>query len=493
MILRRSHLTCLTINNITKTYHQIFNESRNLGLRFNIKPLETVAILAEKRDYTPALFSVWSRNGIAVPLSTTHPVGELSYYLSDCKASTLLISTKFKSIAKKLQENISLNIVYVDEVLTDTLDEPFSQDEQCDSVKYASEQNRQGDPAIIMYSSGTTGDPKGVVHTHGSLLAQCESLQKAWNYSSTDRILHTLPLHHIHGIVNGLLTGLYSQSHIELMDFEPSNVWSRLQSGQVSMFMGVPTMYSKLLRISPDEAKLDNVRLCISGSSSLPTPIKRKWYEKTGHVLLERYGMTEIGMALSCGIDIETRIDGSVGTPLPKVKVALFDKGQEIVGDDVDGEIWVSGPTVFQEYYNRPEQTAKEFVDRDTTRWFKTGDIASRSSKFNGSYFIKGRASVDIIKSGGYKISALEIEKQILLLDWVEECACLGIADDEWGERVACLIKTQRNVTLNDVRSELAERLATYKLPTLLKTIKDDIPRNSMGKVNKKQLKIYFT
>ena len=220
------------------------------------------------------------------------------------------------------------------------------------------------------------------------------------------------------------------------------------------MFMAVPTIYSRLVDYfethirgtEQESAARDGaraLRLVVSGSAALPTPIKAKFAEITGQTLLERYGMTEIGMAISCGLEVEKRIDGSVGWPLPGVQVRLTEKetGQVVESVDEDGQIEIKGDNVFLEYWRRPEATVKEFT---TDGWFKTGDVARRDA--SGAYFIQGRASVDLIKSGGYKISALEVERKMLGLDAIQEVAVVGLADEEWGQRVAAVVKQRPGV-----------------------------------------------
>jgi acyl-CoA synthetase (AMP-forming)/AMP-acid ligase II len=232
--------------------------------------------------------------------------------------------------------------------------------------------------------------------------------------------------------------------------FDPKVIWERWQDrGSSTMFMAVPTIYSRLndyfdahIRGTENEtstrAGAKALRLVVSGSAALPTPIKAKFAEITGQVLLERYGMTEIGMGISCGLEVEKRIDGSVGWPLPGVQVRLTEKetGRIIDAVDEDGMIEIKGMNVFREYWRRPEATASEFT---ADGWFKTGDCAVRDS--TGAYFIQGRASVDIIKSGGYKISALQVERVMLALCQIQEVAVVGLKDIEWGERVAAVVK----------------------------------------------------
>ena len=297
------------------------------------------------------------------------------------------------------------------------------------------------------------------------MTAQARSLKEAWNYSPQDHLLHVLPLHHIHGTVNALLTPLFAGSAIEfLFPFNANAVWERLASPFLSNGQGhnkskekitfltvVPTIYNRLLSShkSLSQSVVDatkkallpeNLRLNISGSAALPTPTKTAWTELSGgNILLERYGMTEVGMALSCGLNFKDRVDGSVGWPLPFVEARLVDlENQEVIkaGEELDengkeraGEIQLRGPTIFQEYWRNPKATSEEFVSGDSggRQWFKTGDVAIRRL-IEGTgqsdqewakgpmYFIRGRQSVDIIKTGGEKVSALEVERELLSL-----------------------------------------------------------------------------
>ena len=308
---------------------------------------------------------------------------------------------------------------------------------------------------------------KGVLLQTNALVAQAQSLIEAWRYSAQDLVLNVLPLHHIHGAVNALITPLMAGSTVEfLYPFNAEAVWERLGAPfgkerkakltpKVTFFSAVPTIYSRLLQslsklseASQAAAKTaispENLRLNISGSAALPVPIKSAWSEiSNGNILLERYGMTEVGMALSCGLSFEDRIDGSVGWPLPKVKIRLVNTdtntviplGEEIdsSGKPRDGEIQLQGPTVFSMYWRNPDATAKEFVEVEDenhpgcSKWFKTGDIATRRM-IDGTgrndqawakgpmYFIQGRQSADIIKTGGEKVSALEVEREMLSL-----------------------------------------------------------------------------
>lgn len=379
---------------------------------------------------------------------------------------------------------------------------------------------------------------KGVLLPQAVLTAQSRSLIEAWNYSPSDRLLHVLPLHHIHGTVNALLTPLFAGSTIEFMfPFNADAVWKRLAAPflpdasikeKITFFTVVPTVYSRLLssyKSLPQDVQEagrqatspEHMRVSISGSAALPTPIKTAWKDLSrGNVLLERYGMTEVGMALSCGLDFADRVDASVGWPLPSVEARLVDVDSgEIIqpGEEVDangrersGEIQLRGPTIFKEYWRNPEATAKEFVEGEDGkgRWFKTGDVAVRvpvpTAGQNSAaqpwaqgpmYFIQGRKSADIIKTGGEKVSALEVERELLSLPEVAEAAVVAVPSGRWGQKVGAVVlldpEHAKTWSPMDMRRALRDRLANYKIPQVLKLV-DHIPRNAMGKINKKQL-----
>ncbi len=283
---------------------------------------------------------------------------------------------------------------------------------------------------------------KGVVTTHANITAQIVSLVEAWEWSAEDRILLCLPLHHVHGIINVVSCALWSGAACGMLPrFDADAVWDRIAEGGLTLFMAVPTIYSKLITAwdaaSPERrAELTQacgrLRLMVSGSAALPVSTLERWKEITGHTLLERYGMTEIGMALSNPLRGE-RMPGSVGTPLPNVEVQLVGESGKRVLPGTPGEIEVRGPGVFAEYWGRPEATRDAFRDG----WFRTGDSAVVE---NGRYRILGRTNVDILKTGGHKVSALEIEEAVREHPAVAECAVVGVPDPEWGERVAAAV-----------------------------------------------------
>ena len=305
-----------------------------------------------------------------------------------------------------------------------------------------------------------------------------------------------LPLHHVHGIINVLSCALWAGATVHVMPkLDLGQLCRQVADDVFSVFMAVPTIYVKLidyLEALEDEQTdvicegFANMRLNVSGSAACPIEVFEDWRRLTGQALLERYGMTEIGMALSNPYVGERR-PGYVGQPLPGVSVQLIDEaGAAVTGEEIPGEIRIKSPTVFREYWGNRDATASSFKDG----WFCTGDIAVIE---DGYYRIMGRSSVDIIKSGGYKLSALEIENKLLAHPEIAEVAVVGVADRTWGEAVAAVavLKGGSDMTLASLKSWCEGELSAYKIPKHLKTV-DALPRNAMGKVVKPSLKILF-
>jgi len=431
--------------------------------------------------YVALQWGIWRAGGIAVPLSVSHPRPELEYVLADTEPAAVLADSDFVEHLRPCAEALSLRFARAVEAL----------DHAPGSLPDVAPARR----AMILYTSGTTGRPKGVVSTHLNLAAQIESLVEAWEWKATDRILEFLPLHHIHGIVNVISCALAAGAVCEILPgFDACAVWERIGRGGLTLFMAVPTIYTKLIDAWRASSPADlqrfsegcrHMRLMVSGSAALPVSILETWKEISGHVLLERYGMTEIGMALSNPLHGK-RIPGAVGTPLPGVEVRLVDDAGTPVASGTPGEIEVRGETVFSKYWQRSEDTRQAFRDG----WFRTGDVAVIE---NGSYRILGRNSVDIIKTGGEKVSALEIESILLTHPAIRECAVVGIPDPVWGEKVCAAIVPEAGQEPDAMvlRAWLKERLAPYKAPKEIAIFRE-LPRNAMGKALKADLKALF-
>ncbi len=376
-------------------------------------------------DYVALQWGIWRAGGVAVPLCTMHPAAELAYFVEDSDASVVVAHPEFAERLRPIAKVQGRRFMLTTEVM---------------AAEPAGLPNVAGDrAAMIVYTSGTTSKPKGVVSTHQIIAAQIRSLIEAWGWSSEDHIALVLPLHHLHGILNVLCCSLWAGATCHMLPrFDADDVWQRLLEGELTLFMAVPTIYTRLIKAwesaTPEQRDAmtqacEHLRLMVCGSAALSVAMLAKWREVSGHTLLERYGMTEIGMALSNPLEGE-RMPGHVGSPLPGVEAQVVDEQHQPVPDGTQGEILVRGNNVFREYWRRPEATADVFVDG----WFKTGDIAIRE---NGVYRILGRNSVDIIKTGGFKVSALEIEEVLRTHEAIEQCAVVGIEDEDWGERVA--------------------------------------------------------
>jgi malonyl-CoA/methylmalonyl-CoA synthetase len=431
-------------------------------------------LIAPGFSWVAVQWGVWRAGGIAVPLPLGSPTAELEYFIDDTHAAALVADAAGEPVLAPIAAARGLRLLRCDEALV------------CRAERLPEVDRKRR--AMILYTSGTTSRPKGVVTTHENITAQVTALVVAWRWSADDRTLLCLPLHHVHGIVNVVSCALWAGALCEMLPrFDANTVWDRIASGSLTVFMAVPTIYIKLIsawEAAPPQRRAvlsqscARLRLMVSGSAALPVSILNRWKEISGHTLLERYSMTEIGMALSNPLEGE-RVPGSVGTPLPGVEVQLVDEQGEAVPSDTPGEIEVRGPSVFKEYWGKPEVTEQSF----RRGWFRTGDVAVLE---NGRYRIQGRMNVDILKTGGHKVSALEVEEQLREHPAVAECAVVGVPDSEWGERVgaAVVLREGEALDLEFLRSWAKQRLASYKIPSRL-VIVDVLPRNAMGKVTK--------
>ena len=341
-----------------------------------------------------------------------------------------------------------------------------------------------GDLAAILYTSGTTGRSKGAMLSHGNLTSNAAALVEAWRFTSDDVLLHALPIFHAHGLFVAtnvvLMTGA---SMICIPKFDPNEVF-RLLPRSTTM-MGVPTFYVRLL----DDARLTHeaaahIRLFISGSAPLLPETHRSFLERTGHSILERYGMTETGMNTSNPYEGD-RVPGTVGLPLPGVEVRIADpETGEILGREEIGMIELRGPNVFESYWRMPEKTKAEFRDDG---FFITGDLGKIDAR--GYVHIVGRGK-DLIISGGFNVYPKEVESEIDALPGVSESAVIGVPHPDFGEGVVAVVVLAKNNDLQekDVIETLKSRLANYKLPKRVFFV-DDLPRNAMGKVQKNLLR----
>jgi malonyl-CoA/methylmalonyl-CoA synthetase len=471
----------------SRTYRNVLDRSAALatGLLDGADDLQEarVALLVPPgSEYVAAQWAIWRAGGIKVPicLSATEP--EWEYALTDSGASIVLADAEMARKVAPLCGKLGVRLVDIEAIHT----------APARMLPNIAPERR----AMILYTSGTTSKPKGVVTTHANIQAQIESLVQAWEWSATDCIPLFLPLHHIHGIINITSCALWSGAIVETFArFDPPAILDRVRGDAYTLFMAVPTIYVKLIRAleaasGEERAAIADgfarMRLMVSGSAALPASVHEQWTALTGQKLLERYGMTEIGMALSNPYRGERR-PGAVGVPLPGVEVRLkTESGTIVTGEDEPGEIQVRGPGVFTAYWNRPAANAESFDDG----WFRTGDLAVRE---RGYYRIMGRLSVDIIKSGGYKLSALEIEAALLDHPHIRECAVIGLPDETWGEAVTAVVVLADHAALDlpNLREWCKGRLSVYKIPQRLHVV-PALPRNAMGKVTKPTVRALF-
>lgn len=431
-----------------------------------------VVILAPPdTDWLAAFLGVLIAGGTVVPLSAHYPAAELAWFAENSGATVAIVGAEHRERAEGLAAGRR--------VLAPA--ELFA----APPAKLDPASARPDDGGVLFYTSGTTAKPKGVQLSHANLATQTVLIRDVWQLVPEDRLLHALPLHHVHGLCIALLNVLCAGGSLRLLPrFDADRVLDLLGGGAANVWMAVPTMYHRL-RERGDEARARRgaagLRLATSGSAALPVSLAEWWQGLSGAIPLERFGMTECGVALSNPLDPPARKLGHVGLPLPTVEIRLVDDGGA-VSDRGPAELWLRGPSVFSGYHERPEADAAAFTPDG---WFKTGDVAERDAA--GNVRLLGRTSVDILKSGGYKISALEIEEAFREHPAVGEVAVVGVADERWGERIVAVVVLCAACEVETLRAFAKERLASYKVPKNI-VIATALPRNAMGKVMKPDL-----
>ncbi|MDG5804480.1 acyl-CoA synthetase [Streptomyces ossamyceticus] len=414
----------------------------------------------------------------AVPLNPKSGDSELGHIVND-SAPTLILTAPGTELPATLGDLARVDVEGIDAA-------PGR------GAPYAVEDVPDTAPALVVYTSGTTGPPKGAVIPRRAVATTLDALADAWQWTGDDVLVHALPLFHVHGLVLGILGPLRRGGSVRhLGRFGTEGVARELNAGATMLF-GVPTMYHRVaeaLPTDPDLAKaLARARLLVSGSAALPVHDHERIAAATGRRVIERYGMTETLMNTSVRADGEPRA-GTVGVPLPGVELRLVeDDGTPLTAYDGEsvGEIQVRGPNLFTEYLNRPEATAAAFT---ADGWFRTGDMAVRDP--DGYVRIVGRKATDLIKSGGYKIGAGEIENALLEHPAVKEAAVTGAPDPDLGERVVAWIVPAdpgARPTPDELAAHVAARLAPHKRPRTVHYL-GSLPRNDMGKIMKRALK----
>ncbi len=442
---------------------------------------DRIAVQVEKSPHVLFLYLACLRAGfIYLPLNTAYTKTEISYFLENAEPSIVVCRTESSQLFSEIKNKNLKHIFTLD------LNEQSGLIKQSRSTaaEFETVACDTDDIAVILYTSGTTGRPKGAMITHGNLAANGIALQKAWGWQQGDVLLHALPIFHIHGLFVACHNVLLGGSKMLFLEkFDSKTVVQFLPKATV--FMGVPTFYTRLLdEENFNRTTCQNMRLFISGSAPLLEQTFDDFQQRSGHTILERYGMTETGMNTSNPLQGK-RIAGTVGLPLPGVEARIVDENNQIVKNNSVGILQVKGDNIFKGYWRMPEKTAEEFTE---DHFFITGDMAQYNEQ--GYISIVGR-NKDMVITGGYNVYPKEVE---LLLDetkGVKESAIIGLPHKDFGEAVTAIVvpdDMNNPPNVDKLKKLLKEQLASYKTPKKIIFI-EKLPRNTMGKVQKNILR----
>jgi malonyl-CoA/methylmalonyl-CoA synthetase len=456
----------------------------NLLRALNLPAGSRVAVQVEKSVEAMMLYLATLRAGyVFLPLNTAYQSAEIEYFIGNAEPAVVVCSGKnFGWVSKIAFKAGTRHVFTLDDDRTGSLLERAAHHSDEHEIAAAG----ADDLAAILYTSGTTGRSKGAMLTHGNLLSNARVLKDYWGWKEGDVLIHALPIFHVHGLFVALHGALLNGSKmIWLGKFDPRLVIRKM--AEATVFMGVPTLYVRMLAESSlDRASTRHMRLFISGSAPLLIETFTEWQKRTGHTILERYGMSETIMLTSNpyrAADGERR-GGTVGFPLPGVGVRVRgEDGRELAAGAI-GDIQVKGPNVFKGYWRMPEKTAEEFT---VDGWFKTGDVGKIDER--GYVSIVGR-SKDLIISGGYNVYPAEIEGYINDMPGVAESALVGVPHPDFGE-VGVVVVTPKpgaNLDSEQIVARLKSQLANFKIPKRCFVV-DELPRNTMGKVQKNLLR----
>jgi malonyl-CoA/methylmalonyl-CoA synthetase len=473
---------------LSLTYGQLFERSgraANALVALGVEPGERVAVQIDKSPDVIVLVLACLRAGaVLLPLNTAYTLIELEYFLSDAKPALTICRPDALEAVRALADKLGLTAV---ESLDASRGGGFAERIAAAPADFATVACVADDLAAILYTSGTTGRSKGAMLTHDNLASNALALVDIWRFTSADVLIHALPVFHTHGLFVATNVALLSgATMIFLPRFDADAIVAALP--RATSLMGVPTFYSRLVThegVTP--AATAHMRLFVSGSAPLLAETHDSWRARTGHAILERYGMTETNMIASNPYDGDRRA-GTVGFPLPGVslRIAEAETGREVAQGEI-GVIEVKGPNVFKGYWLMPEKTMQEFR---ADGFFITGDLARIDER--GYIAIVGRAK-DLIISGGFNVYPIEIEAEIDALDGVAESAVVGLPHPDFGEGVTAIVVMAPGALLSEesVLAALQDRLARYKLPKRV-FFREALPRNAMGKVQKKALRDEF-
>lgn len=449
-----------------------------------LQPGDRVAVQVRKSVQSLLVYLACLRAGLVyLPLNTAYRSAELDYFLRDAEPGLILVEPEQRTTMADLSKaSIGAVVMTLEEGEADSL----AQRAAAASDQFSTANAQSGDLAVIIYTSGTTGRSKGAMVTHDNLVSNARALTQEWQFTSDDVLLHALPIFHVHGLFVANHCALTTGACLLWHDrFDAADVVRDIRRSTV--LMGVPTFYVRLL----GEAALtrdvcSNMRLFISGSAPLLAETHQSFEQRTGHRILERYGMSEAGMITSNPYRGERRA-GTVGYPLPGVEVRVVDGADKPVPTGEKGAIQIKGRNVFSGYWRMPEKTREEFT---TDGWFRTGDIGVFDA--NGYLSIVGRAK-DLIITGGYNVYPKEIEQVIDELPEVMESAVIGVPHTDFGEAVTAVVVAAKGAKIDEIATikTLRTKLAAYKVPKRIHVV-DALPRNAMGKVQKAVLRERF-
>ena len=480
----RDRLAIETIDGARISYNDLIAQAgrmANVLVARGVKPGDRVASQTEKSVEALVLYLATVRAGaVYLPLNTAYTLNELAYFIGDAEPSLVVCDPPKADGIAALAAKVGARVETLDANGKGSLSEAAAKA----SAEFATIPRAGDDLAAILYTSGTTGRSKGAMLTHDNLMSNSLSLVDYWRFTKDDVLIHALPIYHTHGLfVASNVTLLSGASMIFLPKLDPEQIIKLFP--RATVLMGVPTFYTRLLQ-SPNLTKesTSHMRLFVSGSAPLLAETHREWSARTGHAVLERYGMTETNMNTSNPYDGE-RVPGAVGFPLPGVTVRVTDPdtGNELARDTI-GMIEVKGPNVFKGYWRMPEKTEAEFRQDG---FFITGDLGKIDPR--GYVHIIGRGK-DLVISGGFNVYPKEVENEIDAMPGVIESAVIGVPHADFGEGVTAVVVGDKKTPLDEatVLKALDGRVAKFKMPKRVIFV-DDLPRNTMGKVQKNVLR----